>query len=135
MNTKDIITALRCCCSDTPCSQCPLFERIDCIKVLIDAALKLIEHLTEEQTDFITRLLAKDVIIDGLQDTPRRIQEQVNASFSTKCKYSGAEIKECVNHIVKQMTSNENTCVCCNEPIPEGRQVCPHCNKSIESEK
>lgn len=22
---------------------------------------------------------------------------------------------------------NENTCVCCGEPIPEGRQVCPKC--------
>ena len=22
---------------------------------------------------------------------------------------------------------NENTCVCCGSPIPEGRQVCPEC--------
>lgn len=24
---------------------------------------------------------------------------------------------------------NENTCVCCGEPIPEGRQICPKCEK------
>ena len=23
-----------------------------------------------------------------------------------------------------------NTCICCGEPIPEGRQVCPECEKS-----
>ena len=22
-----------------------------------------------------------------------------------------------------------NTCVCCNAPIPEGRQVCPNCER------
>ena len=32
--------------------------------------------------------------------------------------------------------NNENTCVCCGAIIPEGRQVCPQCErKSIESEK
>lgn len=24
---------------------------------------------------------------------------------------------------------SDNTCVCCGEPIPEGRQVCPKCEK------
>jgi hypothetical protein len=27
---------------------------------------------------------------------------------------------------------SENTCVCCGEIIPEGRQVCPNCEKDIE---
>ena len=22
-----------------------------------------------------------------------------------------------------------DTCICCGEPIPEGRQVCPNCEK------
>ena len=30
---------------------------------------------------------------------------------------------------------NENTCVSCGVIIPEGRQVCPNCNKSIERSK
>ena len=25
-----------------------------------------------------------------------------------------------------------NTCVCCGAPIPEGRQVCPQCEDSVE---
>ena len=24
-------------------------------------------------------------------------------------------------------TLNEETCVCCGDTIPEGRQICPHC--------
>ena len=24
---------------------------------------------------------------------------------------------------------NEETCICCGEPIPEGRQICPKCEK------
>lgn len=24
---------------------------------------------------------------------------------------------------------NDNICICCGEPIPEGRQICPHCEK------
>ena len=28
----------------------------------------------------------------------------------------------------------ENRCVCCGEIIPEGRQVCPRCEKDVESE-
>ena len=27
---------------------------------------------------------------------------------------------------------NDNTCICCGEPIPEGRQVCPKCEKDGE---
>lgn len=27
---------------------------------------------------------------------------------------------------------NEETCICCGEPIPEGRQVCPSCEKEYE---
>ncbi len=26
---------------------------------------------------------------------------------------------------------NNNTCICCGEPIPEGRQICPHCEKTF----
>lgn len=29
--------------------------------------------------------------------------------------------------------SNVNLCVCCGEVIPEGRQVCPTCNKVVDS--
>ena len=29
---------------------------------------------------------------------------------------------------------NDNTCVCCGETIPEGRQVCPKCEKECEAE-
>lgn len=26
----------------------------------------------------------------------------------------------------------DNTCVCCGEIIPEGRQVCPKCEKGVK---
>lgn len=26
---------------------------------------------------------------------------------------------------------NDNVCIVCGEPIPEGRQICPHCEKNI----
>lgn len=31
--------------------------------------------------------------------------------------------------------SNANTCVCCGEVIPEGRQVCPNCENEAVSKK
>ena len=30
---------------------------------------------------------------------------------------------------------NENTCVCCGSPIPEGRQVCPECERRVYGEQ
>ena len=29
----------------------------------------------------------------------------------------------------------ENTCVCCGEIIPEGRMVCPRCEKAVTNYK
>ena len=29
---------------------------------------------------------------------------------------------------------NEEICICCGEPIPEGRMVCPKCEKDVEGE-
>jgi len=29
--------------------------------------------------------------------------------------------------------SNENTCVCCGVSIPEGRQICLSCERSVEN--
>lgn len=29
---------------------------------------------------------------------------------------------------------NENTCVCCGEIIPEGRQICYKCEKEMDKE-
>lgn len=28
-----------------------------------------------------------------------------------------------------------NTCICCDETIPEGRQVCPRCEKALKNYK
>ena len=30
------------------------------------------------------------------------------------------------------MTDNENTCVCCGDAIPEGRQLCPRCESDLK---
>lgn len=30
---------------------------------------------------------------------------------------------------------NDNTCICCSEPIPEGRQICPRCESVFSVEK
>ena len=29
----------------------------------------------------------------------------------------------------------EDTCVCCGKPVPEGRQVCPDCEKKAEEDE
>lgn len=29
----------------------------------------------------------------------------------------------------------DNTCICCGKTIPEGRQVCPPCEKSLKNHK
>ena len=29
---------------------------------------------------------------------------------------------------------NENTCFCCGEQIPEGRQICPKCEEEDDAE-
>ena len=40
---------------------------------------------------------------------------------------------EAITHIErKQNIEYENTCVCCGDIIPEGRQVCNNCEKIID---
>ena len=33
---------------------------------------------------------------------------------------------------MKQNSLNQDTCVCCGEVVPEGRMVCPNCEKRGE---
>lgn len=30
---------------------------------------------------------------------------------------------------------NDNRCICCGAPIPEGRQVCPECERRVCGEQ
>lgn len=39
--------------------------------------------------------------------------------------------REIVNDIRQIAGTDENRCVCCGEVIPEGRQVCPDCEKAV----
>ena len=36
------------------------------------------------------------------------------------------------DHVDTKQAENANTCVCCGAIIPEGRQVCPKCEKIID---
>lgn len=42
-------------------------------------------------------------------------------------KYMSEEWKNIYNKILNGEIMSENTCVCCGETIPEGRQVCSNC--------
>lgn len=37
----------------------------------------------------------------------------------------------CSYKCLRKWESGVNTCVCCGEIIPEGRQVCPKCEKEV----
>ena len=44
-----------------------------------------------------------------------------------------AEAEDIIVSILnEQNVANENRCVCCGEIIPEGRQVCPQCEKEMK---
>ena len=50
-----------------------------------------------------------------------------------------AEVYNKVNHkylhygdIVALLDQNVDRCVCCGQAVPEGRQVCPQCEKAVE---
>ena len=45
------------------------------------------------------------------------------AGADTSFGYEGEYIK------IRPLTSSADTCVCCGEIIPEGRQVCPKCEE------
>ena len=44
-----------------------------------------------------------------------------------KIRIHGSEKRVCSYKCMRNWESGVNTCVCCGDIIPEGRQVCPKC--------
>lgn len=56
--------------------------------------------------------------------------EGFGSEITSICNMSGADwfdIQEFLEGEKKTQATNENTCVCCGYPIPEGRHVCNTC--------
>ena len=47
----------------------------------------------------------------------------------TWCEYYGKTIEDFIKEYGKNFIENVDTCVCCGAVIPEGRMVCPRCER------
>lgn len=109
MEREQIEKALECCmyrsknvigCDECPYGDITLTDDEICSEKLADDATTLISELTKER--------------DGLNillDCYVAEQEKLNAE------------------IERLRETHSNTCICCGATIPEGRQVCPQCEK------
>ena len=79
LKQDEIIKASECCASEITiefnCTECPYIGRGCNIAVMRDA-LALIKELTEERTDHLSLIDAKDVIINDLNEKHNRLLEE-----------------------------------------------------------
>lgn len=76
LNREQIMKALECCaCEEPNCEECP-YES-GCYNRIFGDALTVVKELTEERTDHITMLLAKDVEISNLTEENERLKARV----------------------------------------------------------
>lgn len=52
-----------------------------------------------------------------------------------KIRFYGSEKRVCGYKCLRKWEYGINTCICCGEIIPEGRQVCPKCEKGEMHDK
>ena len=74
-------------------------------------------------------------------DYLRTINNNHETSFDID-QWSDKELEEALRNILDQdrqrsqsVSRNTETCVCCGEEIPEGRQVCPACEAKVRKER
>jgi hypothetical protein len=148
MKPEDVMRALECCASGTggdACNDCPFNERNVCdndMNAIEKAALAILREKDAE----IERL---NVVIETMEDNcmtcDYKIVDRVSTAraeaiteFAERLKkfYGhlggktvGGSVEYHINQVLKEMREKlgADTCVCCGDVIPEGRQVCPNC--------
>lgn len=58
----------------------------------------------------------------------KKYNEDCRNAYVAECERLKAEL------FGRVIVASDNRCVCCGEIIPEGRQVCPNCEKSAEDD-
>ena len=127
---------------------------LDCARTLYTAGYRktdevnLITKLTDENEKLkamvdmwkSTAYCEKDRLNSIRADTVERMKRDLYVEFiyiagcqkDNEPNMRSQEVCEVLDKVVKKhlsVPSNDNLCVSCGEVIPEGRQVCPHCEK------
>ena len=113
MTDKEIIQALRCCekevCADD--GLCPLFSDADCIVHLGEAAIDLIERLTDENAALRKELEWKDMVIalaqrkqaeaeaerDALIKQIKERHDCMDCKHNDFCEFDSDTVFDCMN--------------------------------------
>lgn len=122
-------------CSDgkSSCKGCPYYEIKSpmCLHTLHKEAADLIRR---QQAEVKKQIPMKP--IERIATSPVKIGNGIFGSGvkvhnCPNCNGLISPVHKCCYHCGQKLdwNTNNNTCVCCGEIIPEGRQVCPKCER------
>lgn len=124
-------------------------------KIIIDSAPSAIEYLESMLSNWHSWHDHHENLVKSIQillkehksltesvraNTVREIQEKIHAEVTVKL--AGITLHLPISHITVDRIADQmlegcatnNLCVSCGEVIPEGRQVCPKCDRSANNE-
>ena len=92
--------------------------------------------LGQVRTEDLNRDILRDIAALSVMSliTPREVNvlkkynEDCRRVYVEECKKLKAAIA------ARCLIASDNRCVCCGEPVPEGRQVCPNCERDAEDD-
>ena len=144
LNAEQIKKALECCyTNELSCIDCP-FQYQNKFKECTNLnknALALIKELTAE-VDKLGKTLEKmsayyDRAIRLTEvHTIRKMRDTLKKYYDRNEMFLGYLIVTNIIRVANEMLADascDNTCISCGEIIPEGRQICPNCEKESES--
>lgn len=90
-------------------------------------AIEELSELQKELTKFLRGQADERHINEEMADVEIML-EQLKLIFNNRGPVTHWKHKK-VERLRKRIVANENRCVCCGAIIPEGRMVCPRCEK------
>ena len=90
-------------------------------------AIEELSELQKELTKFLRGQADERHINEEMADVEIML-EQLKLMFGNRAAVTYWSHKK-IDRLRKRIVANENRCVCCGAIIPEGRMVCPRCEK------
>ena len=92
--------------------------------------------LGQIRTSDLDRDIRRDIAALSVMSliTPREVNilKKYNKDCRDEYVCNCEKLKEAI--IGRFIVASGDRCVCCGEPVPEGRQVCPECERSVEDD-
>jgi hypothetical protein len=140
MTDNEIIKALEICSTyKARCKDCPAFVKVDrsnCKQVLV-GALNIINrqkaensNLTSDLTSLKKDLTSSQAEIERLKgNAPKVVLKNTSNSRFFEVLSSQPLFIYPNEKTLIELAPNDDYCIVCGKPVPEGRRICPMCEK------